>query len=279
MYSLSGIREAAGKLKKKRCIISLFLILIGISIFLYPKISNDFAEKKQIEIIKTYYEILTDNDEAQMELEKKKAQKYNEWLWAKGNPIVDDYENLLNLNQDGMMSYIEIPKISAVLPIYHGTEEEILKKGVGHLENSSLPIGGKNTHCVLTGHTGLLRAEIFTKLTQLEIDDYFYLNTLGEKLIYQVDQIKVVLPTETENLKIKEGEDLVTLVTCTPYGVNTHRLLVQGERVERDENTQGGLKEKVSGKEEIMEKRKSYGWIWILCGRIVWQIIFKNIDF
>lgn len=267
-------------MKHKKWLLSLFLIIFGISIFLYPKISNHLEEKRQAEIIKNYKETITHTEEETIHKEYEIAKTYNEDLSKTSFPYTNDqkttYENILNLSQDGIMSYIEIPKISCFLPIYHGTNDQVMKKGVGHLESTSLPIGGENTHCVLTGHSGLLSAEIFTRLRELKVDDYFYINTLGEKLNYQVKQIKIVLPTETDDLKIIEGKDLVTLVTCTPYGINTHRLLVQGERVGKEdiEDIEAVLEEEVNA-EKTESKQKKNNRIWIIYVVIICLIIFS----
>ena len=144
------------------------------------------------------------------------------------------YNELLNINKNGIMGTIVIPAINIKLPIYHGTSEKILEKGIGHLEGSSLPLGGENTHTVLTGHTGLSNAKLFTDLSEMKEGEFFFLNILGEQLVYQINQIRIVLPTDLEELYIKKGKDYCTLVTCTPYGVNTHRILVRGERVENE---------------------------------------------
>ena len=221
-------------MKFVKSVIAIILIIIGIIILLYPKISNYIEQKNQIEFIKEYKENISKMESTTKDKEYLKAEKYNEYLNGLENKN-SNYEEILNISQNGIMAYIEIPKISVYLPIYHGTKEDILKKGIGHLENSSLPIGGVSTHTVLTGHTGLLKAELFTRIRELEIDDYFYIYTLGQKLTYKVYQIKVVLPTEVDDVKIQEGKDLVSLVTCTPYGVNTHRLLVQAIRTENIE--------------------------------------------
>lgn len=234
MYSLSDIPKKGQKMKFVKSVIAIILIIIGIIILLYPKISNYIEQKNQIEFIKEYKENISKMESTTKDKEYLKAEKYNEYLNGIENKN-SNYEEILNISQNGIMAYIEIPKISVYLPIYHGTKEDILKKGIGHLENSSLPIGGVSTHTVLTGHTGLLKAELFTRIRELEIDDYFYIYTLGQKLTYKVYQIKVVLPTEVDDVKIQEGKDLVSLVTCTPYGVNTHRLLVQAIRTENIE--------------------------------------------
>lgn len=211
-------------------IVAILFILVGIGTFLYPKISNAIEKKHQIQIIKEYrqdvYNMKKDEKEKQYEM----AENYNKNLNSNFDTSEKKYNNILNITDDGVMSYIKIPKISVYLPIYHGTQDKDMKKGVGHLENTSLPVGGNSSHCVLTGHTGLVKTEIFTRLDELKIEDEIYINTLDRILKYSVYQTKVVLPTETQDLKIQEGRDLVTLVTCTPYGVNTHRLLVQCER-------------------------------------------------
>lgn len=264
-------------MKKKQWFGAIILMLAGISIFLYPKISNYLARKNQIEVIREYKESISKINEDEISVEYEKAKKYNEKINAKSlnyaneKTAFNNYETILNVSNNGIMAYIDIPKISAYLPIYHGTSDEVMKRGVGHLENTSLPIGGENTHCVLTGHTGLSRAEIFTRLNELELDDYFYINTLKEKLIYQIYQIKVILPTELEDLQMIEGEDLVTLVTCTPYGINTHRLLVQGERVEGLQEIEDHLKEDMKWEENV--NKNNYYLIGILYGLTILVII------
>lgn len=217
------------------------LFLVGVSIFLYPMVSNYLARRSQTSVIETYENTLKEYDEDAFGEEWRKAKEYNENL--AGDPVHDpfvvgsgyalpkDYEETLNINGDGIMGYIRIPKISVSLPIYHGSDEEALKKGVGHIESTSLPIGGSRSHCVLTGHRGLPSAELFTRLDELEEGDCFYIRVLDETFAYEVDRIKTVLPNQLEDLVSFEGQDLVTLVTCTPYGINTHRLLVRGTRI------------------------------------------------
>ena len=220
----------------------MILIFIGINIFLYPKISNYLAEKNQSEVIREYTEAVSDLDEEEIEEELEKAQIYNEnlsgdpvhdpFVEGSGYAIPDNYSDVLNLASDGVMAYIDIPSISVYLPIYHGTDEETLTKGVGHIAQTSLPIGGSSSHCVLTGHTGLTTAELFTRIDELVIGDVFYIHVLNQTLKYEVYEIEVILPDDISSLTIEEGRDLITLVTCTPYGVNTHRLLVKAERTE-----------------------------------------------
>ena len=286
MYSLPDIPKKGQKMKFVKSAIAIILILIGIIILLYPKISNYIEQKNQIEFIKEYKENISKMESTTKDEEYLKAEKYNEYLNGLENKN-SNYEEILNISQNGIMAYIEIPKISVYLPIYHGTKEDILKKGIGHLENSSLPIGGVSTHTVLTGHTGLLKAELFTRIRELEIDDYFYVYTLGQKLTYKVYQIKVVLPTEVDDVKIQEGKDLVSLVTCTPYGVNTHRLLVQAIRTENieennlDSNQNESLEKDNQSQENYYIKGLKYGLtmlIIIIFCCILFNIIVKYIQ-
>lgn len=286
MYSLPDIPKKGQKMKFVKSVIAIILIIIGIIIFLYPKISNYIEQKNQIEFIKEYKENISKMESTTKDEEYIKAEKYNEYLNGLENKN-SNYEEILNISKNGIMAYIEIPKISVYLPIYHGTKEDILKKGIGHLENSSFPIGGVSTHTVLTGHTGLLKAELFTRIRELEIDDYFYVYSLGQKLTYKVYQIKVVLPTEVDDVKIQEGKDLVSLVTCTPYGVNTHRLLVQAIRTENieennlDSNQNESLENDNQSQENYYIKGLKYGLtmlIIIIFCCILFNIIVKYIQ-
>lgn len=237
-------RHAAGKAQKSKGsrIIVLFaalLFLAGASVFLYPTVSNWLAEIHQSGVIQEYEDTLDNEDEDFYAAEWQKAREYNDNL--AGDPVRDPFvpgtgyalpENYLEcLNVNGVMGYIEIPKIGVKLPIYHGTGEEVLQEGVGHIESTALPIGGEFTHAILTGHRGLPSAKLFTGLDQLETGDRFYIYVLDEVLAYEVDEINIVQPDELQELQALEGRDLVTLITCTPYGVNTHRLLVRGTRV------------------------------------------------
>ena len=221
-------------------ILGLALVLGGAAVFLYPVVSNYLAEKNQTRVIQNYQESVSELDEAEIAEQWRLAEEYNENL--AGDPVHDPFvpgsgyalpDNYLDvLNVDGVMGYIEIPKIEVDLPIYHGTSEETLEKGVGHMESTTLPIGGADRHCVLTGHRGLPSAELFTNLNLLEIGDYFYIRVLDQTLAYEVERIETVEPDELELLTVEPGKDLVTLITCTPYGVNTHRLLVTGMRTD-----------------------------------------------
>ena len=226
-------------------IVSILFILIGTIIFLYPTVSNYLAEKNQVEIIREYEEMIVQIDENQINEEMQKAKTYNEnlsgepvhdpFVAGSGYALPENYKEVLNLSEDGVMAYIEIPKISVYLPIYHGTSNEVLEKGVGHIQSTSIPIGGISTHSVLTGHTGLPSAELFTRLDELDIGDIFYIHVLNEVLTYKIYETKVILPDDIDELQITSGRDLITLVTCTPYGINTHRLLVKAERTEYEE--------------------------------------------
>lgn len=226
----------------KKILVTLFIGASLVMMF-YPWISN-FVNQHQADItVDNYKKKEKSLSEEQKEEMWKKAQMYNADL-AKDqveltDPFVESksaiksgliYNNLLNIDKSGMMCYLEIPCINVNLPVFHGTAASTLERGIGHLEGSSLPVGGKSTHAVLTGHTGLNNAKLFTDLTEVKEGDLFFLHTLGKDLAYRVIETEVVLPEETQDLLIRKGKDLVTLITCTPYGVNSHRLFVTGIR-------------------------------------------------
>lgn len=223
----------------------LLVFAAGAGIFLYPAVSNFLAERAQTNVIRSYQAAVDESNRQKLEEEWQKAEEYNEnlagdpvhdpFVMGSGYVLPDNYEEVLNLNGDGVMGYLEIPRIDVELPIYHGTSEEVLEKGAGHLEATALPIGGKNRHPVISAHRGLPSAELFTRLDEMEIGDWFYLSVLDETLAYEVDKITVIEPEELEFLTPEEDRDLLTLLTCTPYGVNTHRLLVRGTRVPYEE--------------------------------------------
>jgi len=228
------------KNKKKNYIGLGLLFLIGLSILLYPMISDAWNKHRDNLLISKYSSSVSSNNNSE-ELDSmwKAAEKYNEQIKQESVPDAfsvrdgetdSTYESLLNLNGDGMMGYIEIPVIDVKIPIYHHTTDETLEKGAGHLFGSSLPVGGESTHAILSAHRGLPSAKLFTDLNLVEKGDVFYLHILDKTLAYEVDQIQTVLPEETDSLAITEGKDYVTLVTCTPYAVNTHRILVRGHR-------------------------------------------------
>ena len=235
-------------MKRKRLILTIAMILLflaGLSLLLYPFVANQWNNYRQQRLISSYEDTVARKEEAgeiDYDAEWAKAQAYNEALLpsilpdsfavaeASDEPD-EEYMSCLNITGDGMMGMVEIPKIDVNLPIYHTTSEEVLEKAAGHLEGSSLPVGGKSTHAVISAHRGLPSASLFTDLDQLEEGDHFLIHVLDDTLCYEVDQILVVEPKETESLAVEEGEDLVTLLTCTPYGVNSDRLLVRGHRV------------------------------------------------
>ena len=256
-------------------ILSIIFILCGALIFAYPNLSNYLAEKNHAEAIRTYDEKVSSLSEEQINEELQKAQVYNENL--AGDPVHDpfvagsgyalptNYTSVLNLSNDDVMASVEIPKIKVNLPIYHGTSEEVLTKGVGHIQSTSLPIGGVSTHSVLTGHTGLPSAELFTNIDKLNIGDIFYIHVLNQTLTYKIYETKVILPDEIDELRVTDGEDFVTLVTCTPYGINTHRLLVKARRTEYEPY--------VSDKEEKSENTQITEHNYFLIGVVIGIII------
>lgn len=229
-------------MKKKKSNITtallVVLLLAGLSLLLYPSVSDYWNSFHQTRAIASYAEEVANLDDAQYEEIWEAAKAYNSALLSRENGFVltskqrEEYEKQLDVTGLGIMGYIEIPAINVSLPIYHGTEESVLQVAVGHLEWSSLPVGGEGTHCVLSGHRGLPSAKLFTNLDRLQEGDTFMLRVLDEVLTYEVDQILIVEPQELDSLAIDPGEDYCTLVTCTPYGINTHRLLVRGHRVE-----------------------------------------------
>ena len=228
-------------MKKKSSFVTAILIvalLIGALLLLYPTISDYWNSFHQSRAIASYAEQVADLDDNAYEQVWAEAYAYNKTLDNNTSRFVmteeqkETYEALLNVADNGVMGYIEIPKIKCNLPIYHGTDEAILQIAIGHVQGSSLPVGGNDSHCVLSGHRGLPSAKLFSDLDQLIDGDVFLLRVLDETLTYEVDQIRTVLPNELDNLAIEEGKDYCTLVTCTPYGINSHRLLVRGHRVE-----------------------------------------------
>lgn len=233
--------------KRTSHVITIFLILIllvGLSLLLYPTVSDYWNSLHQSRAIASYAEEVANLDEEQYAALWEAAQAYNASLAERGSSYVlteaqqAEYEDMLNVSGSGVMGYVEIPSINCTLPIYHGTDTAVLQIAVGHLEWTSLPVGGESSHCVLSGHRGLPSAKLFTHLDQLTEGDVFMLRVLDEVLTYEVDQILIVEPQETEALQITEGRDYCTLVTCTPYGINTHRLLVRGHRIETADDGQ-----------------------------------------
>ena len=229
------------KAKKKKgqltTVLLVLIMLVGLSLLLYPTVSDYWNSFHQTRVIESYAETVSRMDPAKCERIREDARKYNRYLREGGHDYNlnkderREYDRQLNISGDGVMGYVQIPGINCSLPIYHDTEDTILQVAVGHLPWSSLPVGGKSTHCVISGHRGLPSAKLFSDLDRVVEGDLFMLNVLDETLYYEVDQILIVKPEETEELQIVEGEDYCTLVTCTPYGINSHRLLVRGHRI------------------------------------------------
>lgn len=232
--------------RKNKHIINKLIFLIGLTLSCYPIISNKLVQKQQASLLSTYRESIQKENQRVWKMRKIKAQEYNKMIWMQQNHLefeqvemeLEDYETLLKTKDSDIMACVEIPSIGVRLPIYHGTTQEVLSEGVGHLEGTSLPVGGKNTHCILTGHRGLPRAKLFVRLDEIEKGEYFFIESCRKKLVYQVKQIQVIEPQEVEKLSIIPNKDLVSLVTCTPYGINTKRLVVTGERVKKQAEKQ-----------------------------------------
>ena len=230
--------------RKKKYICFGLLFLVGLCILLYPTISDKWNSYRDSQLISSYEEAVDNTDQEEKDAMLEAARQYNAKIDEESVPdafsirdgVKDEtYESLLSVDSEGMMGYVEIPVISVNLPIYHYTTEDVLAKGAGHLFGSSLPIGGENTHSVISAHRGLPTAKMFTDLNLVQTGNVFYIHILGDTLAYEVDQILTVTPEETSSLCITPGEDYVTLVTCTPYAVNTHRILVRGHRIAYDE--------------------------------------------
>ena len=231
------MKEKASKKNRITVILLVAALLAGLSLLLYPLASNYWNSIHQSQAIATYIDNVSELDDSTYSALWEKAQNYNASLLEDENRFFSDkkeqqYGHLLSISDGGIIGYIEIPSIDVTLPIYHETSEEILNVAIGHIEGSSLPVGGPSTHCVISGHRGLPSSRLFTDIDQLSEGDIFTLLVLDETLTYEVDQIRIVEPDDISLLAIEEGKDFCTLVTCTPYGVNSHRLLVRGHRVE-----------------------------------------------
>ena len=236
---------------KKKISVILFglLFLVGFGILIYPTVSNQWNTYRQSQLISNYQSVVQDMTPEDFTQEWERAEAFNATITQNnlysdvfGESTTDlqstEYWKILNEAGDGIMGYLSIPKINIKLAIYHGTADDVLQTGVGHLNGTKLPIGGESTHCVVAAHRGLPSAKLFSNLDKLEEGDIFMIRTLDQTLTYEVDQIRIVLPDEVDDLKIEEGKDLCTLVTCTPYGINTHRLLVRGHRVANQEEAE-----------------------------------------
>ena len=276
----------------KKNVVRIILIVgfcIGLIISLYPLISNIYSRRNQIQVINDYTEDIKEIDTKQIAKELELANAYNRKLNQtivltdpfdpSAIDMADDvYYDILNYTDDGVMAYINIPKIDVNLPIYHGTDSEHMLKGVGHLVGTSFPVGGIDTHAVLSAHSGLSTAELFTNLADLKKDDLFYIHVLDDVLAYEVDKINVVKPDETNDLKIVPGQDYVTLVTCTPYGINSHRLLVRGHRVEYDPDLEKQESKKANNDVWFKEYIKSIvSGIGIIVLIIIFIVVLKRV--
>lgn len=238
------IFKAGIDMKKKSNLSTILLVavfFVGLSVLLYPTISDFWNEKRQSQAIIDYDSLIETIEKNDSSSELEKAKEYNKKISSMPFPFInhkqltDDYYRILDVNGEGMMGYITIEKIKVQLPIYHGTSNEVLNSAVGHVEGSSLPVGEKGSHSVFSAHRGLPSAKLFTNLDKLEVGDVFTLKIFDRVLTYEVDRIIIVLPEQIDDLYTVPGEDYCTLVTCTPYGINTHRLLVRGTRIETKE--------------------------------------------
>lgn len=226
-------------MKKKTSVVLPIMLLIGLFLLLYPTVSNYWNNLHQSRAIAGYKETVSSIDKTQYDKLLAEAVKYNENINRLNISAITDaerreYYRLLDVMGTGIMGYIEIPNIGCTLPIYHGTSESVLQVATGHIEGSSLPVGGEGSHCIISGHRGLPSAKLFTDLDRVKEGDVFILSVLNEKLTYEVDQVTIVEPEDVSQLTFEDGKDICTLVTCTPYGVNSHRLLVRGHRVSNE---------------------------------------------
>ncbi len=220
-----------------------FILLAGIVLLLYPTVSEHINSMHRSRAIKSYNDVIEDMSKEEQESAIGKAREFNKKIAATNGvlyhpELVPGYDSTLDITGTGIMAYINIDKIGVELPVYHGVDENVLQIAAGHLPGTSLPVGGESTHCVISGHRGLPSARLFTDLDKMEIGDTFTLTVMSEVLTYQVDHITVVKPYEVDDLFVKDGKDYCTLFTCTPYGINTHRLLVRGKRIETVEEDQ-----------------------------------------
>ncbi len=225
------------KKNKGSTLVLLLLFFIGLSVLLYPSVSNYWNKRTQSETIIDYETMLEQTPKAEYTAQFDAASAYNDALYRLSFPLLEyasltDYDEILNVNGNGMMGYVTISKIGVELPLYHGTDSTVLNVAIGHLEGSSLPVGGESTHAVLSAHRGLPSARLFTDLDRLEVGDVFTVTVLDRVCTYEVDQIRIVQPDDVGELQIVPGKDYCTLLTCTPYGINTERLLVRGVRIE-----------------------------------------------
>ena len=227
--------------KKLPIILSIVFLILGLAIFFYPTFANYWNSFRQTRAVETYAEEVENLNEEEYERMLAEAREYNEVIkssgirWQMSDADRESYEETLNLGGTGMIAYIEVPKIGVTLPIYHGTNDEVLLRSIGHIEGSSLPVDGEGVHCILSGHRGLPSAKLFSDLDKISEGDTFMIRTLNEVYTYEVDQINIVEPSDLSTLTIDKTKNYCTLITCTPYGVNTHRLLVRGHMIETED--------------------------------------------
>ena len=225
-------------------VILVIIFLLGLSLLLYPTVSDYWNSFHQSRAIANYSENVANMDNEEYTQMIQEAKDFNKkilekkYQWGLTEEELKEYNSILNVTSTGIMGYIEIPNLNTTLPIYHGSDESVLQVAIGHIEGSSFPVGGEGTHCVVSGHRGLPSAKLFSDLDKMETGDIFMLHILDETLTYEVDQIRIVLPEEVEDIEIEKDKDLCTLITCTPYGINSHRLLVRGKRVDNPEHIQ-----------------------------------------
>lgn len=279
IYANDNSKESAMR-RKLSTILFVIVFLAGLSLLLYPTVSDYWNSFHQSRAIASYVDAVDNTDEKKLEEMRQAAEAYNEKLLSKQDryDMSDsdraEYESLLDVSGTGVMGYVEIPSINVSLPIYHGTDNTILQIGVGHIEGTSLPVGGASTHCAVSGHRGLTSSKLFTDIDQMAEGDTFKLSVLGETLTYEVDQIRIVLPDELNDLKIEEGQDYCTLITCTPYGVNSHRLLIRGHRIAND--AQGLIVEDVKQVQPLHEAIV-LGILFLVLYIIICKILSKTI--
>lgn len=238
------------------------IFIIGFALCCLPIIWNVIEQRHQSDAVATYQNAVSKKDDTKLKEIMDNAAAYNDMLYQTGGAVVDNfdteilsdesYEKQLNISGNGTMGSLDIPKINVELPIYHGTDDTVLSNGIGHLQGTSLPVGGANTHCVLTGHRGLPSSKLLIRLDEMVEGDLFFLRIGNETLAYKVNKIQIVEPEDVSGLQIEAGEDLVTLVTCTPYGINTHRLLVTGKRVEYKKAQHDEIKQELPSVRELI---------------------------
>ena len=259
-----------------------FLFLIGFGIYMYPFVADRWNAYVDSQMIADYQQVVVDNGPKEKYVPLfEAADEYNRSLYKLSDQMIvdnsenDAYSSLLNLGGNGIMGYIEIPKIQINVPVLHYVTDDVLEEGIGHIPSSSLPVGGEKTRCVLTGHRGMPESKLFTDLDKLKDGDLFYLHVLDRDLAYEVCDIQTVLPYELDSLKFEDGKDLVTLITCTPYGVNTHRLLVTGRRTEFDEKVK--VQENEKG-QVVMAQSKFTPANGLVLGMVVMMVVFVTLS-